>query len=133
MKKRCKHIDCGNCEQVWLPKEQLNKELKKYPYCIECGIVKNVLEPPARSIGYYTNTLTEIREYLDHENKKEGAVIGKLTEVQVRLIVKELESLEDFDDKYFRNKSSQDEIFLNILEKHISGVKREQLKYFLDI
>lgn len=132
MKNRCTHSNCSDEEQVWLPMGQQNKELKKYSYCKNCGMIKNTQEPYAKTLGYYVNVLMNIRNYLDCENKKNGIMIAKLTVVQIRLIVKDLKAIEDFDDTYFRNKFSQNEIFLDVLEKHLSGMKREHLKNFLN-
>lgn len=132
MIKHCDHIDCHNSEMVWLPIDQRNKELKKHYFCIKCGSVKNRHEPAARTIGYYVNILSDIRRYLKSENKKAGRVITKLTNTQIRLIVKEMEAISSFNDTYTCNKNSQDQLFLEITGKYISSIRREQLSNFLN-
>ena len=87
----CVHENCSSADKDWLPYEvdDLNKGLKPHPYCVRCGIVKNISSNRARSIGYYINVLARI-----------GGRAEGITRVQMRLIVKELERIDGFDDSY---------------------------------
>ena len=80
---RCKHESCGAEEKVWLPYEFVgrSKGLKPHPYCIHCGVVKNISPDRAKPLGYYVNELAKM----------------PITKLQMRLIIKELEAL-GFDD-----------------------------------
>ena len=99
----CKHESCGAAEKVWQPYEfeGRSRGLKPHSYCIHCGIVKNISSDRAKPMGYYTNMLSRM----------------PITKVQLRLIVKELESL-DFDDAYSMTKSEQERVFINIVQKY---------------
>ena len=58
-----------------------SKGLKPHPYCIHCGVVKNISPDRAKPLGYYVNELAKM----------------PITKLQMRLIIKELEAL-GFDD-----------------------------------
>ncbi|MEA2033248.1 MAG: hypothetical protein U9N41_06660 [Euryarchaeota archaeon] len=99
----CKHESCGATEKVWLPYEfeGRSKGLKPHPYCIHCGVVKNISRDRAKPMGYYVNELAK----------------KPITKVQMRLIIKELEAL-GFDDAYSMTKSAQEEIFSSVIQKY---------------
>jgi len=99
----CKHESCGAGEKVWLPFdfEGRNRGLKPHPYCIHCGVVKNISPDRAKPIGYYVNELAKML----------------ITKVQMRLIIKELENM-GFDDAYSMTKSAQEEIFRSVIRKY---------------
>lgn len=103
MNTHCKHESCGVAENIWLPHQYdgLSRGLKSHPYCIHCGVVKNISTDRAKPMGYYTNRLARM----------------PITKVQVRLIVKELESI-DFDDHYFFTRSDQEKIFNRVVQKY---------------
>ena len=105
----CVHESCGNADKVWLPFEMngLNKGLKLHPYCVRCGIVKNISSDRARRIGYYVNTLARL-----------GRRTGGITKVQMRLIVKELEGSDGFEDSYSMTGHTQKDIFINAVKKY---------------
>jgi len=100
---QCKHESCGAAEKVWLPYEfeGRGKGLKPHPYCIHCGVVKNISPDRAKTLGYYVNVLAK----------------KPITKVQMRLIIKELEAM-GFDDAYSMTKSAQEEIFSNVIRKY---------------
>jgi len=111
----CKHECCGTAEKVWLPYELEGRSrgLVPHSYCIHCGVVKNTSSDRAKRMGYYTNILARLG----------------ITKVQIRLIAKELESM-DFDDAYFMTRPEQEEIFINVVQKH-SKVPEDRIKAFL--
>ena len=99
----CEHESCGATEKVWLPYEFMGRSrgLKPHSYCIHCGIVENIASDRAKPMGYYTNKLAKL----------------PITKVQMRLIVKELEST-DFDDAYFMTASDQEKLFSSVVQKY---------------
>ena len=111
----CKHESCGAAEKVWFRYEVERRSigLKPHPYCIHCGVVKNISVDRAKPMGYYMNILA-----------RQG-----ITKVQIRLIVKELERL-DFDDAYSVTRPEQEEVFLNVVQKH-SKVPKDRIRAFL--
>jgi|Deesub1362B_J571_1020462.scaffolds.fasta_scaffold00502_5 hypothetical protein len=115
------HIHKSSYERVWLP--SLNGLLQPHSLCESCGSVKNISSDRAKSLGYYTNTLAEIKSHLERKG-------GKLTQVQIRLIIKELEGIEDFADTYIMRGSVQKSIFINTVRKY-TGFSRSLIESFL--
>ncbi len=99
----CKHESCGATEKLWLPYEfeGRGRGMKPHSYCVHCGIVRNITSDRAKSMGYYTNKLARM----------------SITKVQIRLIIKELESM-GFDDAYFMTWSEQEQIFRSVVQKY---------------
>ena len=99
----CKHENCGAVEKVWLPFEfeERQRGLKPHPFCIHCGVVKNMSADRAKPMGFYTNILARMQ----------------ITKVQIRLIIKELESI-DFDDVYSMTGSEQKRVFNRVVKKY---------------
>ena len=81
--------------------------LKPHPYCTECGLVKSLSPEKPRGIGYYINIMTSLKNDFN------------VTNVQVRLVVKELEEL-DVDDGYGMNRLQQEELFIEVIRKYIN-------------
>jgi hypothetical protein len=107
---KCDHIDCGNLEKVWLPyilREQ-HIGLKSHPYCVHCGMVKNIGSDRAKSIGYFINVISLI----DKKLKLPGS------SVRMRLIAKDLENIQDFDDAYSMSRYGQEKIIIGLLKKY---------------
>jgi hypothetical protein len=98
---------------VWLPFEKrgLMKGLKSHPYCVLCGTVKNISSDRARSIGYYMNILSNL----------------PVTKVQIRLIAKDMEELEGFDDTFSMSSFTQEQFFINVVKKY-SGLSEHMIK-----
>ena len=98
-----KHESCGVTENIWLPYkyEGRSRGLKPHPYCIHCGMVKNISPDRAKPMGYYTNMLARM----------------SITKVQMRLIVKELECI-CFDDPYSLTRSDQEKVFNQVVQKY---------------
>lgn len=119
---RCKHLDCGKTEKIWLPyavKEHF-LGLQSHPYCIHCGMVRNITSDRSKGIGYFINVISNIDKYL----KTPGA------SVRMRLAVKELQQIEDFEDSYSMSKYAQEIAFINIIKKYYKLPERT-IKQFL--
>ncbi|MCD4798680.1 MAG: hypothetical protein K8R19_06680 [Methanosarcinales archaeon] len=87
--------------------------LKTHPYCIHCGAVKNISTDKPQKTAYYINSLSRIDKQ-----------VFKLTKVQIRLIVKELESIKNFEDVYSMTCETKNEIFINIVENYCNVSER---------
>ncbi len=119
---KCDHVDCGNTEKVWLPymvRERLIV-LKSHPYCIHCGIVKNIGSDRAAGIGYFINALSQMEKHL----KLPGS------SVRIRLIIKDLEKIEDFDDTYSMSKYAQEKVFISTVKRYYQ-IPDRTIKQFL--
>ena len=110
----CVHKSCGIAEKIWQPYEiaGVRNGVKPHSYCIRCGTIKRISSSSNRqkSIGYYINALTEI--------SKSSGEKKRITKVQIRLIVKELEGMADFCDMYWVTKSAQDGLFIHVVQKY---------------
>ena len=118
----CKHESCGAAEKVWLPYELegRGRGLKPHSYCTRCGAVEKISSKykKAKRMGYYTNILARL-----------GITNS---EVQIRLIAKELERIQgfDFDNVYSMTRSEQEKLFINTVKKH-SKVTEDTIRAFL--
>ncbi|RLI81589.1 hypothetical protein DRP04_05750 [Archaeoglobales archaeon] len=97
-----------------------NGVMKLHPYCNKCGTLKNVSSDRGKKIGYFVMTLSKLRRVLERRGYK-------ISEAQIRLIVKELSETEGFDDIWWITFSKQKEIFIQTVRKYIR-VSRELLE-----
>lgn len=107
---KCDHVDCGNIDKVWLPYMIRERPivLKSHPYCVQCGMVKNIGSDRAKGTGYFINALSHIEKHLNLPGSS----------IRMRLVAKELEKIEDFEDDYSMSKYSQEKIFICIIKKY---------------
>lgn len=119
-------------ERDWLPllKEKEKCTLAPHPYCERCGLVRNIGPDRPRKLGYYTDVLSELERYLQHEHNKGGK--HKLIEAQKRLIVKEMQRDELFQDLYGSLASAQEERFIEIVQKYRSDLDRKEIEFHLE-
>ncbi|MDY6930937.1 MAG: hypothetical protein SVJ22_03350 [Halobacteriota archaeon] len=105
----CNHKDCNPVDNDWLEYVLEGKEhdLRSHPYCIYCGLIKNLTDGKAKRLGHYTNVLSNMSDAL-----------SRLTKVQMRLIIRELESIDGFEDRYSMTEYDQRRIFIKIVRKH---------------
>lgn len=104
---KCYHESCGNEDRVWLPEDRnLKSDVLLHHWCIHCGVVKNISDDMPKKMGYWTNVLSRIAKRFS------------LTQSQKRLVVKELESRECFDDLYGTTGSVQKEVFVKAIKKY---------------
>ncbi len=127
--KECAHI---SNDSDWLPLLRRDTELtlSLHPYCESCGLVRNVGPDRPRKLGYYIDKLSELEKYLKKEEGKKGK--SKLTEAQKRLIVKELEEEEIFNDLYGVLASTQEKKFIEIVKKYRPDIEECVIKYYLE-
>jgi len=71
-------------------------------------MVKNIGSDRAVSKGYFINALSHMEKNL----KLPGS------SVRMRLVVKELENVEDFEDYYSMSKYAQEKIFIKLIKKY---------------
>ena len=115
----CHHENCGKEKRIWLPKiiKQSNdardigssgrSDIALHHWCVLCGCIKNISDDKSKKLGYWINILSRIQKD------------NFLTNVQKRLIVKELESIDNFEDSYGTTCSAQKELFTKIVIKYI--------------
>ncbi len=100
-----------------------NGILKLHPYCNKCGTMKNVSSDKGKKISYFVASLSKLRKILE----KKGY---KISDAQIRLIVKELSKVEGFEDTWWITFSKQKEIFISIVGKYVR-VSRDVIESIL--
>ena len=107
----CHHNSCGREEKIWLPtSSSFRSEAALHPWCLHCGLVKNISDDRPYKIGYWMNVLSRVAQRFS------------ITQCQKRLMAKELELHTCFSDPYGITGSSQKEAFLKIVGKY-SGLQ----------
>ncbi len=109
-----KHEDCRYSEMEWLPPSSPMVErvpIQHKPYCRKCGVVKNIGSDRARKLGFFATALGRLRSRIEKEHDRSTYSIAKVSEAQVRLIIKRLESTEGFDDPYAMTFHAQLDLF----------------------
>jgi hypothetical protein len=83
-------------------------------------MVKNLSPDRAIGIGYFINVLSRIDKHL----KIPGS------SVRMRLVVKDLEKIEDFEDGYSMSKFTQEKVFISIIKKYYNITDRTIRQFF---
>ena len=103
----CVHEDCGHRERIYSPPQDrriTRVPIQRIPYCLKCGVLKNVSSDKAKLVGWYTNLLRLV-------NYNIALSFGKISQAQQRLIISEIEKVQDFEDRYQMTRSSQLDMF----------------------
>ena len=115
---RCSHESCGREHRIWLPKTPTwpkttrdtssngKSDVSLHYWCALCGCVQNMSDDRPKKMGYWINVLSKMaREY-------------SVTQSQKRLVIKELESNDLFEDMYGTTGSAQKEVFIEAVKKY---------------
>ena len=103
----CNHKSCEYEKRIWLPiQNRRGSDIALHPWCLKCGLVKNISDDRPHRSGYWTNVLSRITRSFS------------LTQCQKRLVAKELESHQCFNDIYGVTGSAQKELFVKIVRKY---------------
>ncbi len=110
------HYSIVKCDHVskskdWLPLK--NGIIKRHPYCELCGTVKNVSSDRGKRLSFFIVAVSKLRKLME----KKGY---KISDAQIRLIIKELSELEDFNDTWWITFSRQKEIFVSVIKKYVN-------------
>lgn len=119
---KCDHVECGSADKVWTPLliKDNPKGLKPHSYCIKCGIFKNIGSDKAKGLGYFINVISQIEKSL----KIRGST------VRMRLVIKELEKIEDFTDSFSMSKYNQEKVLISIIKKYYNISDRTIQQFF---
>ncbi|KAA0002886.1 MAG: hypothetical protein FE044_02315 [Thermoplasmata archaeon] len=98
------HKSCGKEQRAWLPLP--NGSVAPHPWCVKCGVVRNLTDDRAKKLGYWMNMMAEI------------ANSYKISKAQRRLAAMELQSHDGFDDAYSMTGEAQKRIFASIIKKY---------------
>jgi hypothetical protein len=115
---KCSHESCGREQRVWLPKNidtskddvkisrSCKFDISLHYWCKLCGSIKNISDDRPKKMGYWINILSKIsKEYLISQSQK-------------RLVIKELDDHDCFEDYYGTTGSAQRDVFVRVVKKH---------------
>ncbi|MCD6473975.1 MAG: hypothetical protein J7K47_03605 [Thermoplasmata archaeon] len=98
------HQSCGKEQRAWLPLP--NGSVAPHPWCVKCGVVKNLTEDRAKKMGYWMNLLAEI-----------ASSFG-ISRAQRRLAALALQAYDGFDDMYSMTGEAQKKVFAKVIKKY---------------
>jgi len=116
----CDHQVSHKDDKIWVrpsPAEKKHTPHQPRLYCKVCGRLKYNGSANAKDLGFYINVLKELKQKVDVLYKRK-AIGHRLTQAQIRLIIKELGEDEDFLDGFSNQKYSQYEFFKSTIKKH---------------
>jgi len=103
-------------ERVWMPVyHDKDSKLAKHDWCVDTGIIKNLGGEEAKPKGFFVLVLNKMQYILKNDlGHAQGS--PKLPESQSHLILKDLDKIEGFYDKWWRTESSQLEFFIKVVQ-----------------
>ena len=110
------HTPAPPSERIWMD-VYLDQDgrLAKHDWCLDTGIIKNQGGEVAKPKGFYITILNKMKYVLEKElgRKKDSP---KISQAQISLILKDLDKVDGFYDKWWRTESSQLEIFIKVVQ-----------------
>jgi hypothetical protein len=116
----CVHKESHSDKSLWVkptPFERKHSPALKRPYCLHCGKIKYIGSARIRKMGYFHNLLREIRGKVDVLYRRKISK-KRMTDVQIRLIVQDLERDDFFSDDFCNNSFCQWEFFKETVKRH---------------
>ena len=110
------HTPAPPSERIWMD-VYLDQDgrLAKHDWCLDTGIIKNQGGEVAKPKGFYITILNKMKYVLEKElGRKKDA--PKISQAQISLILKDLDNVDGFYDKWWRTESSQLETFIKIVQ-----------------
>ncbi len=89
-----------------------NGVVKSHPICKKCGAVKNLSSDKGRKISHFIIILSKLRTKLIDRGYK-------ISDAQIRLIVRDLLEIDGFDDVWSITYSQQRDYFIRVVQKHL--------------
>ena len=114
--KPAEHTPAPPTERIWMD-VYLDQDgrLAKHDWCLDTGIIKNQGGEVAKPKGFYITVLNKMKYILEKElgHKRDSP---KISQAQISLILKDLDKVDGFYDKWWRTESSQLETFINVVQ-----------------
>ena len=114
--KLAEHTPAPPSERIWMD-VYLDQDgrLAKHDWCLDTGIIKNLSGEEAKPKGFYVSVLNKMKYILEHDlGHSRGA--PKFPDSQIKLILKDLDKIDGFYDKWWRTESSQLEAFIRVVQ-----------------
>ena len=123
------HNPAPPTEKIWMPVYQdEDKKLAKHDWCLDTGIIKNLSGEEAKPKGFYISVLNKMKYILEH-NLGHSRGAPKFPEAQIKLILKDLDKIDGFYDKWWRTESSQLEAFISVVQNRRTDLSQ---KFIID-
>ena len=114
--KLAEHTPAPPSERIWMD-VYLDQDgrLAKHDWCLDTGIIKNQGGEVAKPKGFYITILNKMKYILEKDlgHKRDSP---KISQAQISLILKDLDKVDGFYDKWWRTESSQLEAFINVVQ-----------------
>jgi len=110
------HTPAPPSERIWMD-VYLDQDgrLAKHDWCLDTGIIKHQGGEVAKPKGFYITILNKMKYVLEKElGRKKDA--PKISQAQISLILKDLDKVDGFYDKWWRTESSQLETFIKVVQ-----------------
>jgi hypothetical protein len=120
-KMACIHKPVSSQDAVWLPphdKSDSHIPAQRRVYCLGCGSVKYQGSDKAKKLGFFMNLLSKINEQISKENRRGVKHVKSITEVQKRLMIREMESNDIFMDPWVSTRKLQLAVFRRMLRRY---------------
>ncbi|MBP05109.1 MAG: hypothetical protein CL728_00005 [Chloroflexi bacterium] len=114
--KLSEHTPAPPSERIWMD-VYLDQDgrLAKHDWCVDTGIIKNQGGEVAKPKGFYITILNKMKYILGKDlGHKRGS--PKISQAQISLILKDLDKVDGFYDKWWRTESSQLETFITVVQ-----------------
>ena len=110
------HTPAPPSERIWMDVNlDQDGRLAKHDWCLDTGIIKNQGGEVAKPKGFYITILNKMKYVLEKElGRKKDA--PKISQAQISLILKDLDKVDGFYDKWWRTESSQLETFIKVVQ-----------------
>ncbi len=110
------HTPAPPSERIWMD-VYLDQDgrLAKHDWCLDTGIIKNQGGEVAKPKGFYITILNKMKYVLEKElgRKKDSP---NISQAHTSLILKDLDKVDGFYDKWWRTESSQLETFIKVVQ-----------------
>lgn len=121
------HVACNYTQKVWLPTfNNQHTPVAKHEWCLKSGVVRNQGGEQARPMGFFITVLGELQVTLEREWHKTH-MVAKLPQSQMRLMLRELEAIEEFSDRWWRTESSQVRELVRIVRRVRSDISERTI------
>tara|TARA_B100000959_G_C14782449_1_gene542096 strand:+ start:118 stop:564 length:447 start_codon:yes stop_codon:yes gene_type:complete len=110
------HTPAPPTERIWMD-VYLDQDgrLAKHDWCLDTGIIKNQGGEVAKPKGFYITILNKMKYILEKDlGHNRGS--PKISQAQISLILKDLDKVDGFYDKWWRTESSQLETFITVVQ-----------------
>jgi len=117
----CIHKPVSHQDAVWLPpddKHDSHIPAQRRIFCLGCGNIKYQGSDRAKKLGFFMNLISRINEQVNKEQRRGVKELRPITEVQKRLLIREMEANEVFMDTWMSTRKLQISVFRKILRRH---------------